>query len=60
MCSTDCFATAVDYFRLNENYILAFRLRYFGGDLEIENHPGQGCSVVVTLNQLGECKERVV
>lgn len=34
--------------------------RYFGGDIEIFNRPGQGCNVVVTLSQLGETKERFV
>jgi len=33
---------------------------YFGGDLKIENRPGEGCSVFVTLSRLGECKEPMV
>lgn len=34
--------------------------RYFGGDLSIQSDHGKGCTVTVTLNQLGECKERFV
>lgn len=33
---------------------------YFGGELEIKNRPGDGCSVFVTLSRLGECKEPLV
>ena len=34
--------------------------RYFGGDIQIDNRYGEGCSVKVTLSQLGETKERFV
>ena len=34
--------------------------RQFGGDIQIDNSYGKGCSVRVTLSQLGETKEPFV